>query len=786
MNERVPARSWLWPAAIIVAAACGFCWPVLAGRIMLPADMCLLMIPWRELQDHFGFTRPHNPMLDPIQQYLPWRIYAVESVRSGLIPLWNPYAYCGTPFLANLQSTVLYPLHALFLLAGARHGFGVSAILHLVLGGLFMFAFLRTLSLRPLSALFGALVVMFNGFVVTWLEFPTLSLWVFMWLPALLLCYERALRSPRSIWPVLCALVVGLQFLGGHLQISAYVLLAFLIYVLLSLARPESGDRKRGRALMLALLPLALGLALAAAQLLPTLELARYSGRVAHDAGAATSTAFPLSHLILYLVPNFFGNPADHNYWGHIQDLSALNFFETACYVGILPLLLAAWALRRPRRLAVWFFGGLTLFAVLVALGSPLYLLLYYLVPGFRELAGLGRVLCLAAFGFAGLAAIGLDDLLRSDAPRPARLPLLCGALAIVIVVGALAVNWPLVTSPEFREALPTFAQYVTRQALFSTALLILAVALVALRARLRLSTTAFATLAVALLIVDLFGHGIRFNTFVDPGMAYPDTDATQWLEDQAGSARVASLASDHLDWMAHNSPMIFGLRDIHGSDSLRVKRSFELVSGPDLDQAHYPPADSALLDALGVRYLITRQQLSGKWSHAFGWETNVYENVDAQPRAYLALDFNLGSDTEGRAALVSPHRDAIIHPDGVGIGLARRGSPAPEDTSAYARFLRDAPNDILIEADSQFPALLVLTDSYYPGWRARLYETPTPVLRANYAFRGVAVPAGKNLVTFTYDPASFRVGLYLSLVALAVLAAWALAVYIGKHALEE
>ena len=134
-------RRW-WPAAIIVGAACLFCWPVFAGRIMLPADMCLLMLPWRELQDQFGFTRPHNPMFDPIQQYLPWRIYAVESLRSGFIPLWNPYAFCGTPFLANLQSTLLYPLNALFLLTGARQGFGISAILHLILGGIFMFAFL--------------------------------------------------------------------------------------------------------------------------------------------------------------------------------------------------------------------------------------------------------------------------------------------------------------------------------------------------------------------------------------------------------------------------------------------------------------------------------------------------------------------------------------------------------------------------------------------------------------------------------------------------------------------
>ncbi len=186
-----------WPQLVIVAAACAFCWPVFTGRIMSPADMLLLWLPWKHaLASQFpGFRQPYNPMFDPIQQYLPWRIYATESLRAGLVPLWNPYQFMGTPFLANLQSTLLYPPNVPFLITGAAHGFGVSAILHLSIGGLLMFAFLRALDLRPAAALLGALVFMFNGFTVTWLTYPTLSLWTLMWLPGILLTYERASRS---------------------------------------------------------------------------------------------------------------------------------------------------------------------------------------------------------------------------------------------------------------------------------------------------------------------------------------------------------------------------------------------------------------------------------------------------------------------------------------------------------------------------------------------------------------------------------------------------------------
>jgi len=729
------SRAW-WPAVVIVGAACVFCWPVLLGRVMLPADMCLLMLPWRSLQSHFPeFQRVYNPMFDPIQQYLPWRVYAVESVRSGLIPLWNPYAFCGTPFLANLQSALLYPPSVLFLLTGARHGFGVSAILHLALGGLSMYGLLRTLGTRRAPALFGALVLMFNGFTVTWLEFPTLSLWVFMWLPAVLLCYEMALRRPRSLWPAACALVLGVQFLGGHLQVSAYVVMAFLLYAVVRRARPAAGGSGRALGLVMAAVSIGLGLTLAAGQILPTLELARETGRLAGGGTTSTATAFPLSHLVLYLVPNFFGNPVHYNYWGHFRDPSAINFFETACYAGVLPLFLAAWALRRWRRAEVCFFGCLTAFAVLVAIGSPVYLLLSHVLPGFAGFAGLGRILCLAAFGLAGMAAFGLDDLLNCTERRSTRLMALCG------VVGAAAIGVAWVAFRPYVEVLPPdwqFSGYLGKQVVVFLVLATAAVVLIGLRARMRLGASWFAVLSIAILIVDLFGLGIRFNPFVDARMAYPETETTRWLEENAGHFRIASITSDGLDWMAHNSPMIFGLRDIHGSDSLRVKRSFELVSGPDLDQASYPEPDSPLLDALSVRYLVTRRQVGDGWRLASSVEAPVYENLEVHPRAYLV--------EEGAAA----------------------GAQGPETV----RFESDGEDRIVFAVEGGSGGELILTDSFYPGWRAWVDGEPVSIRRADEAFRGVLVPPGTHTVEFRYEPASFRVGLFLSLLALGALTA--------------
>jgi len=788
-NQRL---AW-WPFAVIIVTACAFCWPVFAGRIMLPADMCLLMLPWQHLQEQFGFHRPHNPMLDPIQQYLPWRIYAVESVRNGIIPLWNPYAFCGTPFLANLQSTVLYPHNLLFLLTGARHGFGVSAIIHLILGGLFMYAFLRTLSLSQAASLLGALVLMFNGWVVTWLEYPTLSLWVFMWLPALLLCYERALRQPRSLWPLLCALAVGIQFLGGHLQISAYVLIAFALYAIVRTISREERAASRRVAVIIVVSAIIIGFGLAAAQLLPTLELAKQTGRLSHGAAAAVKTAFPLTHLILYLVPSFFGNPVDYNYWGNVKDPTAFNYFETACYVGILPLFLAILSFSAKRNWRHWYFLALMLFALLAAIGSPLYLVLYYLTPGFRELAGLGRVLCLAAFGIAGLAGMGLDALSEIRARTRPRLPVVLAVVACLCIVLARVAFQPYV---KVLDSGWRFDFYLQHQVAIALALIVLSTVLISLRLRANLGASLTGVLACALVLADLFVIGIRFNPFTDPKMAYPETDAIRWLQQHAGHDRIASLADKgFLDWMPHNAPMVFGLRDIHGSDSLRVRRSFELVSGPELAQSRYPPADSPLLDALGVRYVVTRQQVGDKWKLVNDGDVPIYENTEAVPRAYVVsrflwlhdkrhLDDLLANPWQYDRLLPRPLRDAALVPRDAGFPdttIASSFTTRPIE-ERRAEFLRDDADAVTLKADPAGGDVLVLTDSFYPGWRVWVERKPAEILRVNYAFRGVRLEYGQHTVEMRYEPATFRIGLFISLLACAALAAAAIRAYLVRE----
>ncbi len=270
------------------------------------------------------------------------------------------------------------------------------------------------------------------------------------------------------------------------------------------------------------------------------------------------------------------------------------------------------------------------------------------------------------------------------------------------------------------------------------------------LRARLRLSANTFAVAALALVLLDLFGFGINFNPFVDPRLAYPETASIRWLQSHLGHDRMTSLATEgRLDWMPHNAPMIFGLRDIHGSDSLRIKQSFDLVSPPDGNQSQYPDPNSPLLNEMSVRYLMTERPLSGKWKLVYDGEAPIYENPGARPRAY--------SEPLGTFA----------------------GEMLPPE------FLCDEPDRIVLRASGA--GRLILTDPSFPGWRAWIDGKPKglPWPLDLFAIKGLvpdlwpgevrclSLPPGKHTIELRYEPATYRVGLFISLLALCGLLAW-------------
>jgi uncharacterized membrane protein YfhO len=100
----------------------------------------------------------------------------------------------------------------------------------------------------------------------------------------------------------------------------------------------------------------------------------------------------------------------------------------------------------------------------------------------------------------------------------------------------------------------------------------------------------------------------------------------------------------------------------------------------------------------------------------------------------------------------------------------ASAGTP-PTNTESSIRIVSYEPDDIRIDASLPRPGYLLLLDTYFPGWSAKVNGEPAPILRADYNFRAVPLPAGRCAISFSYRPSSLRLGIYLCFTGILALA---------------
>jgi hypothetical protein len=345
--------------------------------------------------------------LDIFAYFYPYRDFASAALRAGQLPLWNPYLFMGAPLLANSQAAVLYPLNWLFVWLSAPKQIAWSIVLHIWLAGAGTYLFARrAMRLSPLASFASATIFALGGFLGAQTEHVN-QLDASAWLPWLLLCTDGARDWGRKSWlPLLGGgAVVGLVLLAGHTQAAYIVLFGAALYALFRELEGFRAFNWRAALKGLAALALmaALGGALAAGQLWPTLELSSLSvrsGGLPYNEAASFSLKPGLTFKA-FLPPLVWDPP----------------FSEYVAYAGLVGLGLAAtgaWAaLRRnaPGRPALLLAAS----GIFLAFGvyNPVYYLLYRLVPGFDLFRVPARWLLLYSFGLALVAGAGLQALVK-------------------------------------------------------------------------------------------------------------------------------------------------------------------------------------------------------------------------------------------------------------------------------------------------------------------------------------------------------------------------------------
>ncbi|MDE3077815.1 MAG: YfhO family protein, partial [Chloroflexota bacterium] len=347
--------------------------------------------------------------LDVLDYFYPYRAYAAQAIQHGRLPLWNPDIFGGVPFLANIQTSLFYPLSALFYLLPTTEAYSWSIFLHVFLGALFAYLYARSsLEMNLFPALLAGMVFGFGGFMGGQLGHLN-QFSAAIWLPALLLCWDRACSGER-VFALLGALVVTVQLLAGHTQetyLTIVTLLAYALYrTVLNWRRFGAGSLSRN--VLATVVVLALGGAMAGVQVLPTTELTSWSirsGGLSYD--LVTSSSLKGSMLFQALLPP---------YWNRALLLQP-GTSEIMGYTGILPLLLALAGLIYGRRRHATFFAALAVLSLFLALGkqNPLFPALYRMVPGFNLFRVPARWLFPCSFSAAMLCGLGAEALLHEQ-----------------------------------------------------------------------------------------------------------------------------------------------------------------------------------------------------------------------------------------------------------------------------------------------------------------------------------------------------------------------------------
>jgi len=403
--------------AVLGVVALGFWAPCLFfGRAPATSQHQSWMVPWREAQPPEIVGRQWDPLLwDSVAQFYPWRVLLRRGLRSGELPLWSPYQYCGYPLVGNGQSGIFYPLNWLLLILPAAKFLGVSLTLHLFIAGLLTFYFCRLLRLSVIPALFAALAFSYGGFMVTWALLPTLVASA-VWLPGALAGIELTQRGRRCWGIVLLATSLGLTLLAGHMQIAAYVWMSAGVYAMGRLLYNLWSKQS------VTWWPIAvgagLGLMLGMVQILPTVELGVNSPR-----GSQVPTAQGWQfqqhrflrpfELITLVSPDALGTPAspslEDRYWG---TKVGIVYSEHCGFAGVVTLLLALMAVVYRRDRISWAFAAAAVVVLSVIMGGPLAHLLYFWVPKVGVMGSFTRFLFVYIFLVAVLAAMGLDHLM--------------------------------------------------------------------------------------------------------------------------------------------------------------------------------------------------------------------------------------------------------------------------------------------------------------------------------------------------------------------------------------
>ena len=650
--------------------------------------------------------RAHIPY-DIAGYHLPLAAFIARSVRQGVMPWWDPYRYCGVPIHADITAQLFYPFAwiSIFLgnLSAGRflyYWYEWQIPLHMILGGLFTFWFLRHLRLTVPAALLGGTVYQLGGFYASQAQHEG-AICTAAWLPFVLLCVWHLSEKVTWRWTGLLAVGIALTILSGF---PAAMFVVFGCVGLLALA--VGAWRRPSWRFWLALSgAIALGHGMTAVQLIPTSRLSERSVASERAQAGGTGGGLRVQSLASLVVPNYYHifEPFDPK---RFKLQINFTFLYVYCGIASLLLILAAPFVRGAPYPRLFF--ALTVISAIWMLGdsTPIYPFVYRLLPRLVRGSLYAEFALLAFSMFAALTAASVLDRAGNRWPR---WTLWAVALFSAVDLTHFGANKLMNTNPgshrdwESEYQIPGYPG-----------------ALEQIRGFLETRNPP--------LRIDYTDHELLDGSTAAALLKLPTSDgdnpfalrriiALRWLFSRG------NFWERELPVNRPLSPVLSML-----NVGVLAERPGALPPVPELQQL------PRLADAGGV---------------------HLYRNPGAVPRFYLVRRLVLARSQEDALAFLGrpsfkPAEEAVVELAASDHGDLREGNDLSGGAVQVAQYSGDR---VELQVATDGPAFLATSEAFYPGWKATVNGSRVPLYMTNGAFRGLALKAGTNQIVLTYWP---------------------------------
>jgi len=748
---------------------------------------------------------------DVIEGEFPSRVFARLAFFRGEFPHWNPFTFGGMPFFATGAGT-LYPLRLIQSLLPVGYVatwriLEIVIVIHILIAGVNMLAYLRFNGRSNSAALFGATAFMLGGYIVTHAIHPAIF-YIAAWLPLMLLLMEKGVRELKPVYVVIGGLLLGCVMQMGHAQVMFYAVIFMLTYALFlsclhGLNRSASASLSTASVLIkyrpvlhrvaLSALYFAIAAGLCLVQYLPIFEAGGHTVRSNFTITDASEGSLQFVQLLTALLPKLFGA-----YTGGDQSVPAFwltdafkhgyyNYWESCFYFGVSTLILSVPFFRKIKTdRTVIFTAAWILLAFLVALGGNFffYKLLFSLgIPGFNSFRATPRILLVWAFLFPVVAAAALDALndIKSSGKLRILLVSLCAAAAILGLITAAGGLKPLFPLMNVAEKGADRAGYASTQGMMLLINALLFGAVLILFFKNILNDKWAKILMVVCVSIDMlvFAAGQHVTRRDGADVVFGRAQSTMETVKNMGKDEIFRVNlrqyiaepgvklgnNTNLMMTPRNQGYVSAVETMEGYNQFRLKYAVLPLDGSKFN---------TMLDLMNVRYYLDP-------SSKEGGNAAVLRNETCLPRAKLfykavVVDGVNGVD-KGNNSINSDGIDSLIinymnspnynHRNEVVVTDPALAKFSGGNGTGSVKIVKRDFNRIELDVNTDKEAILWLSEIWYPAWKATVNGKKTDVLRANYSFRAVTVPPGASKVVFKFDSALFNIGAIISLLTL-------------------